>query len=142
MTHGIILETGGKEGFVALTKNNQILESIPLSSGPLLSKTMAQQLDLLLKKHAIKHPDYIAAGKGPGTFTGIRVGAALAKALAYGWQIPLISYETPLTPNPEILAIDIHQSFLTLTFDPHLPLTYSPPIFSPLEGKTAGSYND
>ena len=32
----------------------------------------------------------IGVGMGPGSYTGIRIGAAIAQALAYSWKVPLI----------------------------------------------------
>lgn len=36
--------------------------------------------------------DMIAVNAGPGSFTGIRVGLAAARALSLAWQVPLVGY--------------------------------------------------
>ena len=50
---------------------------------------------------SLKELDAISLGKGPGSYTGLRIGAASAKGFCYGLKIPLIavnSLETMIEP--------------------------------------------
>ena len=53
-------------------------------------------IDNLLKKHDIKRSqlDAIAVSKGPGSYTGLRIGVSAAKGLCFALNIPLISVST------------------------------------------------
>ncbi len=56
------------------------------------TSTLAPCIDMLLKSHRmeIADIDVIAVGLGPGSFTGLRVGLATAKVLAYAAKKKLV----------------------------------------------------
>jgi len=49
-----------------------------------------KNINLLIHELGIKKFDAVAVVTGPGSWTGIRVGLAVAKAFAYAQQIPLV----------------------------------------------------
>lgn len=68
---------------------------------------LAPAVSELLRQSNVQTSDLraIAVTIGPGSFTGLRVGVALAKAMAYGLRIPTIGVDTL-----EVLAVDFERS--------------------------------
>src|ERR1051325_4319407 len=58
-----------------------------------LAKTIHSKLEELLNKSNIQLKDLngIVFYKGPGSFTGLRIGASVANALAYSYEIPIVA---------------------------------------------------
>lgn len=58
-----------------------------------LSLTILGKIEELLKrnKKSFKKIDGIVVFKGPGSFTGLRIGLTVANTLAYGLRIPIVS---------------------------------------------------
>ncbi len=56
-------------------------------------------IDGVLKENGLRAGDLeaVATGKGPGSYTGLRIGVSVAKGIAYAASIPLIGIETTLT---------------------------------------------
>ena len=90
----LALETSTKNCSVALLKDQDLVQLIEAQSDQYIhSEKLHLFIAEALKKAAIK-PDQleaIAVGSGPGSYTGLRIGVASAKALAYSLSIPLIS---------------------------------------------------
>lgn len=58
-----------------------------------LAETIHQKIQELLDSQGRKLEDVqgLAVFKGPGSFTGLRIGLSVANALAYGLRIPIVS---------------------------------------------------
>ncbi|MGH7157081.1 MAG: tRNA (adenosine(37)-N6)-threonylcarbamoyltransferase complex dimerization subunit type 1 TsaB [Candidatus Saccharimonadales bacterium] len=58
-----------------------------------LSETLNTQIEEILNKSSISYTDLkgIAIYKGPGSFTGLRIGASVANTLAYAQAIPIVA---------------------------------------------------
>ena len=67
-------------------------------------------IEKILSKHNLKPSDLaaIALSSGPGSYTGLRIGAAAAKGLCYANDIPLIAIPTLDIIAREITPIDGH----------------------------------
>lgn len=60
------------------------------------ASTLAVYIDQVLKESGVKPSDLkaIAVSKGPGSYTGLRIGVSTAKGLCYALNIPLIAIAT------------------------------------------------
>ena len=95
----LAVETSGKSGSVSVLRANPqsvICDSEDLPQQWGSAKTLAPTIQRLLKDLSIELTslDAIALVTGPGSFTGLRVGVATAKAMAYALQIPVVEVDT------------------------------------------------
>lgn len=88
----LIIETSTDRGVIACLADQEIIFIKLLSCGQNQSKQLMPELDACLKASGVlfSELDYIGVGVGPGSYTGIRIGVAVAQTLAYSWQLPLI----------------------------------------------------
>ena len=78
------VDTTSEFGSIALTEGDRTVEEIPLHSPDGFGHILFQRIEQLLARHNVKvnQIDCFAAGSGPGSFTGVRVGLAAVKGLA------------------------------------------------------------
>src|SRR5665648_36815 len=95
----ICLETATNLCSVALCNSTGVI-SIRESNEPRSHASILTLLiDEILKESGIRARDLeaIAVSKGPGSYTGLRIGVSVAKGIAYAASIPLIGIETTLS---------------------------------------------
>ena len=92
MMRGLILDTSTERGVVALFEEENVLLEIELPFGIQTAQFLIPQLKEKLDSLNIdiKTLNSITVGVGPGSYTGIRIGATFAKTLAFALKIPLV----------------------------------------------------
>ena len=87
----LIVDTATKNLYIALMDDENIIEESIFSESKEHSKNIMPQIDRILKDNhlAIKDIDRIYVGIGPGSYTGVRIGVAVCKMLAWTLNIPL-----------------------------------------------------
>jgi len=87
------IETSTEVCSVSVALNGQLLYKKESTEGLNHSKVLTVFIEELFKENNIKPEtlDAVAVSKGPGSYTGLRIGVSVAKGLCYGLGIPLIS---------------------------------------------------
>jgi len=93
----LLIETATKSCSVSLSSENKI---IACKEEVNKQYSHAEKLTVFITElfktqdFSIKDLDAIAVSKGPGSYTGLRIGVSTAKGLCYALDIPLISVST------------------------------------------------
>lgn len=92
----LALETSAKACSAAVTEDGFVLASCYQNTGLTHSRTLMPMVDAMLKNAGLAGDELgaIAVAAGPGSFTGIRIGVAAAKGLAFALQIPCAGVST------------------------------------------------
>lgn len=87
------IETGTDICSVALANDGELMALRESDEGRDHAKKVALFVDELLRETGVQPSDLdaIAVGKGPGSYTGLRIGVSFAKGMCYALNIPLIS---------------------------------------------------
>jgi len=102
----LCIDTSSKLCGVGIFENEKSIDKIELNNGLTHSETLMPILKQILEKNSLvlKDFDLIAIDIGPGSFTGIRIGVATAKAFSDSLTIPCVGID-----SLEILAYQIKE---------------------------------
>lgn len=92
----LALESSAKAASCAISENGRLLASFYQNNGLTHSRTLLPMAESLLAscKLTMADIDLVAVARGPGSFTGIRIGVAAAKGLMWGAEKPGVGVST------------------------------------------------
>ncbi len=96
MDYILLIHSVLKRAFVGLAKDGILIDSLSNEDQKTHGAFLHEAIDRLLKKNAL-NPAALAAisvSTGPGSYTGIRVGLAAAKGIAFALQKPIVPVST------------------------------------------------
>ena len=93
----LAVDTAGKTAGVALLQDDRLLYEVYLDGGMTHSETLMPMIDTCLKMCGLTCADIdlYAVNAGPGSFTGLRIGLAAVKGLAFPRETLCAPVSTP-----------------------------------------------
>lgn len=126
MERSLLLETSGRQGQVALAAAGTIVAVQRMEAATKRASDLAIIVQQLLGTAGWVPRDVqqVIVGLGPGSFTGLRVGLASAKALAYALGCAFVGVESfaailPLVPPTQTEAIVVADALQGNVFSRH-----------------------
>ena len=115
----LAIETSSHVCSVSLLSDGEIIAIRETTEQNAHSKILTSMiLEMIDEKKISKiNIDAIAVSKGPGSYTGLRIGVSVAKGLCYGWSKPLIAVDTV-----KAQALDYKMNRMDLTTELLCPL--------------------
>lgn len=79
-----------------LYKQDQLVESMEWNAGRELSHQLLRKIDEFLKENdsTVNQLKGLIVYKGPGSFTGLRIGISVMNAMAYALDIPIVGVKS------------------------------------------------
>lgn len=92
----LAVESSAVAASVALQKDDRLLAEMTLNRGNTHSENLLPMVEALLTRLdlTIDDVDLFAVSVGPGSFTGVRIGVATIKGLAFGKNKPCVGVST------------------------------------------------
>ena len=92
----LAIDSSGLVATVAVLEDDELIAEYTVNYKKTHSETLLPMLDEIksMINLDLSEIDAIAVTKGPGSFTGLRIGSATVKGLAYALNVPIISVPT------------------------------------------------
>ena len=92
----LALDSTAEVSAVAVCDREKLLSEITVNTGNTHSATLLPAVEQAIKmaEITVNDVDVFACSTGPGSFTGVRIGAATVKGIAYGKNKPCVSVST------------------------------------------------
>lgn len=92
----------------AISENDVVLGEYSLGHKKTHSEKLMPLIEKLLEdmEMKIKDIDVIAISEGPGSYTGLRIGAAIGKSLAYAINVPIANIPTMKSLAANIYSVE------------------------------------
>tara|TARA_B110000971_G_C19975348_1_gene484663 strand:- start:459 stop:1145 length:687 start_codon:yes stop_codon:yes gene_type:complete len=111
------IETATKNCSVSIAKKGEVIAIKELNNGNYSHAEVLHPFIVAILKEAnltSKEIDAVAVSKGPGSYTGLRIGVSAAKGLCFAFDKPLISIETLRSLAQ---AISVEEGFIVPLLD-------------------------
>jgi len=92
----LAIDSSGLVATVAILEDKELIAEYTVNYKKTHSETLLPMLDEIkrMTNLDLASIDAIAVSKGPGSFTGLRIGSATVKGLAYALDVPVIAVPT------------------------------------------------
>ena len=92
----LALDSTAQVGSVALCEDEKLIAEYTINTGHTHSETLLPMVESVLKiaGYTVDDVDLFVCTAGPGSFTGVRIGAATVKGIAFGKDRPCIGVST------------------------------------------------
>ena len=97
MDYFLCIETSTEVCSVAIGNNEEgLLTTSDYARENSHSETITLQIEDCMQELGLSYAELSAIGisRGPGSYTGLRVGTSVAKGICYAWDIPLIAVDS------------------------------------------------
>jgi tRNA threonylcarbamoyladenosine biosynthesis protein TsaB len=138
----LALDSSSTSGSIALEKDGILIYQSYFNIDITHSETLMPQIDSALKLCKLTPKDLcgLVTTIGPGSFTGLRIGLATAKGIAYARKLPLLCYSTLElvaancygSAHPILVCLDAKmKEFYTALYTPDLSPIIAPQVIHP-----------
>lgn len=102
----LFIDTSYKSLFIGIVNDNVLIDKVNIFAEATFAEKLVPEIDSIFRKNnlELKHIDKLFVTVGPGSFTGIRIGLAVCKTLAFALNkkiVPISSLEFMATTKTD-----------------------------------------